>query len=74
MIREINLTEFKTNFDQYTNRLKKGDVYIVLRRSKPMFQISSPQSNEQWETIIDFTKINKKGVSAKKVLKALETM
>ena len=65
----IGLKEFRLNTQSIANKVRRGQSFVVFKRSRPIFVIS-PVSGETWETIVDFTKINKKGVPAADVLKA----
>lgn len=69
----INLKEFRENVSKYEARIKKGDSFIVMRRSKPLFRIS-PVEEEGWETVIDFTQFRKGGMPVDEVIKALEAL
>ena len=66
----IGLKELRENIDKYAARVKKGQSLVVMRRSKPLFKIT-PVGDEEWEEIIDFTKIRKGGISAKELLSRL---
>ena len=66
----IGLKELRENIDKYAARVKKGQSLVVMRRSKPLFKIT-PVEDEEWEEIIDFTKIRKGGISAKELLSRL---
>ena len=71
----LGLKELRENMQKYASRVGKGESFIVIKKSKPLFKLSSPDEDEGlWETVIDFTKINKNGVSAKEVLKALRKL
>jgi len=70
----LGLKELRENMQKYASLVEKGESFIVVRKSKPLFRLVSPESDEQWETIADFTKINKKGVLATEVLKALRKL
>lgn len=54
----------------YINRIAKGESFIVFKQSKPLFRIS-PLQGEQWEEIIDFTKIKKGGININEILSRL---
>ena len=57
------------------SEVKKGKFFIVVRRSKPVLKISSPDEElGVWEQIADFTEISKNGVAAKKILKELRKL
>ena len=68
----MGLKELRENVDSYIKAIeKKGDSFIVLRRSKPVFKISPLNEDEEWETAIDFTQIKKGGVPLKELLSRL---
>ena len=69
----IGLKEFRLNTQAIADKVQRGQSFVVFKRSKPIFAIS-PVPGETWETIVDFTKINKNGVPADKVLKALRRL
>ena len=59
----IGLKDLRENTDKYIERVKKGERFVVLKRSKPVFTIMPPEeSDELWEPVIDFTKIKRGGV------------
>jgi len=65
----VGLKELRQNMEKYTNRVKKGESLVVMRRSTPLFRISPVDSDsEEWEEVIDFTKIKKGGVDIKDIL------
>ena len=66
----IGLKNLRENMVDYINRIAKGESFIVFKQTKPLFKIS-PIQGEQWEEIIDFTKIKKGGVDIKDVLSRL---
>ncbi len=64
----IALKEFRLNAQKYIDASAKGNSFIVVKRSHPVFRIEPME--EEWETIADFTKIG--GVPIEKFLKALK--
>ena len=70
----IGLKELRRNTENYIRGVKKGNSFVVFRRSEPVFKLSSPYEEELWETVVDFTEINKEGVSARDVLDTLSRM
>jgi prevent-host-death family protein len=65
----IGLKELRENTDFYINAVKNGGSFVVVRKSKPVFRISSADEDEGlWETAIDFTKIKKGGVHIDEIL------
>lgn len=67
----VGLKELRQNMSQYIAEVKKGKSFIVVRRSRPAFKISSPELEEQWETVVDFTGIKRGGVFVKDLLSRL---
>jgi antitoxin (DNA-binding transcriptional repressor) of toxin-antitoxin stability system len=54
----------------YIDKVAKGDSFTVYRKSKPVFTIS-PAEESEWETVVDFTKIQKGGVEIHDLLSRL---
>lgn len=72
MTKIIGLKELRENTETYLTQIKKGYSFLVLRRSEPVFKISPVEESEDlWETVIDFTKIKKGGVPLKEILARL---
>ncbi len=68
----MGLKELRENMEKYASLIKKGRSFIVVKRSKPMFKISSVDEDDGlWETVIDFTRIRKGGISAEELLSRL---
>ena len=65
----IGLKELRQNVDKYAKKIQAGEEIIVVRRSKPLFKLTSPE--KEWEEVIDFTKIKKGGVDIKEILSRL---
>ncbi len=70
----VGLRELRGNIDAYASKVKRGGSFIVMRKSKPLFKIVPLDLENQWETMVDFTEINKNGVSAKEILKELRKL
>jgi prevent-host-death family protein len=69
----VGLKELRENMESYIAKVKRGDSFVVVRKSKPIFRIAPADDEESlWETIVDFTKIKKGGVKAQEVLKWLQ--
>lgn len=65
----IGLKELRENMQKYASRVKRGESFTVVKKSKPLFKISSVDEDEGlWETVIDFTKIRKGGIPAEELL------
>lgn len=65
----LGLKELRENMQKYVSRVEKGESFVVVRKSKPLFKISAIDEDEGgWETVLDFTKIKNNGISAKELL------
>ena len=68
----LGLKELRENMQKYASLTERGQTFIVVKKSKPLFKISSFDEDEGlWETVADFTKIRKRGISAEELLKYL---
>lgn len=68
----VGLKELRENMEKYASLIKKGKSFIVVKRSKPLFKISSIDEDDGlWETVIDFTKLRKRGIPAEELLDRL---
>ena len=67
----VPFKEFRLNAGKYIDALEKGARFLVVKRSRPAFRLEPV--DEVWETIGDFSKMPKGGVSAKVLLKALKS-
>lgn len=66
----INLKNLREHMQEYARKVRKGDSFIVFKKSKPLFKIT-PIDSDVWEEVIDFTKIKKQGVDIKNLLERL---
>jgi antitoxin (DNA-binding transcriptional repressor) of toxin-antitoxin stability system len=81
MTKIINLKDLRLNMDSYIAQVKKGNSFLVMKRSEQAFLISPFEFEEVdekedakgWKTLIDFTKLTKdgKGIDAHKLLAML---
>ncbi len=67
----VGLKELRENMDTYASRVGSGESFVVVRKSKPLFSINPVETEEMWETIMDFSKVRKGGVRIEDVLKRL---
>ncbi len=67
----IGLKELRQNTEKYIQAVEKGKTFIIMRRSKPVFKLYPLDKEEQWETVVDITKIQKGGVPIKELLSRL---
>lgn len=63
----IGLKKLRENMSEFAKKIALGQSFIVFKQSKPLFKIS-PINDEQWEEVVDFTKIKKGGVDINDVL------
>ena len=70
----VGLKALRENIETYIKAVEKGKSFIVVRKSKPVFKISSPQEDEVWESVADFTAIKRNGISASAILKTLRKL
>ena len=67
----IGLRELRENVAVYAAQVAKGKSFVVVKQSKPLFKISPVDEEENWETVIDFTKIKKGGVPIEEIVAAI---
>jgi len=67
----IALKDLRLNMEKYANAVQSGQSFIVLKQSKPLFRITPFNEDNNWEEVINFTKIKKGGVDIDAILAAL---
>lgn len=68
----IGLKELRDDMESYISQIEKGNSFLVVRQSRPVFKISPPDEDaDLWEPIIDFTKIKKGGILIDELLSRL---
>lgn len=68
----IGLKDLRENLPAYAEKIERGERFIVVKKSKPLFRISPIDEDESaWEEVIDFTKIKKGGVGVSELLERL---
>lgn len=71
----IGLKELRENVDTYVAAVKKGGRFLVVRKSKPVFLLTSPRELDgAWETALDFTEFYAHGIPARRLLKKLRAL
>ena len=67
------MKELRERMDYFVKAVQeKGESFIVVRRSKPLFKIIPlSQDEDRWEEVIDLTKVRKGGVDIDEVLARL---
>lgn len=71
----IGLKDLRENTEKYVSQVKKGKSFTVVRRSRPVFNITPVDEwgdEGVWETVVDFREINPKGLSIGEVRRALQ--
>ena len=67
----IGLKELRQNMPIFTKNVQRGQSYIVVKQSKPLFKIVPLAEEGQWEEVIDFTAVKKGGVKLEELLARL---
>jgi prevent-host-death family protein len=71
----VGLKELRENMETYIKRVNNGESITVFRRSTPLFKITPIDATEEdWETIVDFTKETGRGVPVEELLASMKTM
>jgi len=72
----IGLKELRENMGKIIERVQSGEEFTVLKRSKPAFRVGPLSEREgdsdDWETVADFTEIDKNGVSGREILQKIQ--
>jgi len=71
MDKMIGLRDLRENTDNYIKKVSRGESFVVYKRLKPVFKITPPE-DDQWEELIDFTKLKKGGIEIKDLLSRLK--
>lgn len=66
----IGLKALRESLDYYAKKVGRGETFIVTRHSRPLFRVS-PVKDENWEEVIDFTKLKKGGIDITTLLSRL---
>ncbi len=67
----VGLKELRDRFPEYIKNIERGESFIVVKHSRPVFKISPVGEAELWETVIDFTTIKPGGVDIDDILARL---
>ncbi|MEX2033236.1 MAG: type II toxin-antitoxin system prevent-host-death family antitoxin [Candidatus Colwellbacteria bacterium] len=64
----VGVKELRLNLQKYIDKVRQGESFTVVRRSKPVFKITPTEDENLWEPVIDFTEIKRGGVPLKELL------
>ncbi len=70
----VGLKELRENMESYISEVNKGNSFIVVRRSTPIFKLSPVDEwgdDGVWETVLDVSKDGSRGIKAEAFLKRL---
>lgn len=68
----VGFKELRENAEKYISAVRKGKRFVVVRKSEPIFTIAPVDDvDDMWETVIDFTKIQRGGIKLEDLLKQL---
>ncbi len=67
----IGLKDLRLNMDKYSSEVQAGKSFIVLKQNKPLFKLVPVNEDDNWEEVINFTKIKKGGVNLDELLASL---
>ena len=73
----MGLKKLRQNMSDYVRKVKRGQSFTIVKQTTPIFRVvplDATENESEWETIVDFTKIKKGGVSAKELLKRLKKL
>lgn len=73
----IGLKELRENMSTYIRQTGQGKSFTVVRRSRPIFKITPVDTwgdEGSWETVVDFRKINPRGVPIDDVIASLKRL
>jgi prevent-host-death family protein len=74
----VKLRDFRNDMQKYFDAVKDGHSFTIMKRSKPVAQISSPAIDEwgdegNWKTMIDLRdKKHPNGIPAEEFLRRME--
>lgn len=72
----IGLKDLRVNMEKYIKAVDKGQSFTVVRRSKPIFAVTPLDEwgdpVGEWEPLLDFRKLDPKGVPVEKIIAALK--
>jgi prevent-host-death family protein len=73
----IGLKDLREHTQKYMTQVAKGKSFVVVRRSKPVFKVVPVDEwgdEGTWKTVVDFRKIDPKGVPIEDVIASLRRL
>ena len=73
----VGLKKLRQNMNDYVRKVKRGQSFTVVKQATPIFRVvplDMAGNESEWETVVDFTKIKKGGISTKELLKRLKKL
>jgi len=68
----VGIKELKQNTAHYAELVRKGQSFIVVKKTKPLFKLAPLDSTEDgWEEVVDFTKLHRGGIKIKELIARL---
>ena len=68
----VGLKELREDMATYVARIQRGQSFVVVRRSQPLFRVVPvDEVDGQWEAVVDFTKLRRGGIAIDEILKRL---
>lgn len=73
-LKNVGLKELRENMETYIDLVNKGESLTIYRRSTPLFRIVPVEndSEDQWETVIDFVKETGAGMPLDSLLASIK--
>lgn len=71
----IGFKDLRVNSKKYLSRVAKGESFLVMQKSIPVFRITPVDEwgdEGVWTDLIDFTKIRKGGIPADELIERFE--
>lgn len=73
----IGFKELRVNSKKYLSKVQKGESFVVMQRSKPVFKmvpVDEWGDEGTWDRIVDFREINPRGIQISEALKSLKRL
>ncbi len=68
----VGLKELRQHTARYAALVKRGQSFVVVRRSQPLFKVSPIDGMDgEWEAVVDFTRLSRGGVKIQDILARL---